>query len=130
MSEGKSAREQVRKVSGAPKANDSGLADPNHAGHREDVRLRLLALKDQARALLEEVDTVDAAVGPDAGPIDFYEEVRRFEIGLIQWALRRANGVQTEAAALLGLKPPTLNAKLQQYGLSAADFARRPASAQ
>jgi hypothetical protein len=84
-----------------------------------------------ARAFLEELDTVGGAeaAGPAAGPVDFYDEVRRFEVGLIQAALRRTNGVQTEAAALLGLKPTTLHAKLKLYGLSAADFTLRAASA-
>ncbi|HLL74886.1 MAG TPA: helix-turn-helix domain-containing protein [Pyrinomonadaceae bacterium] len=98
-----------------------------------DLRLRLLTLKDLAHAFLEELGTVggggDAAAEPAGGPIDFYDEVRRFEIEMIQSALRRTNGVQTEAAALLRLKPTTLHAKLKQYGLSASDFTLRAASA-
>lgn len=98
-----------------------------------DIRLRLLTLKDLAHAFLEELGTVgdaDAAgARPTEGPIDFYEEVRRFEIELIQSALRRTNGVQTEAAALLGLKPSTLHAKIKLYQVSAADFALRGAAA-
>jgi hypothetical protein len=96
-----------------------------------DLRLRLLTLKDLAHAFLEELGTVgDEGVGAEAaeGPIDFYEEVRRFEIELIQSALRRTNGVQTEAAALLGLKPSTLHAKLKLYQLSASDFSLRHAA--
>ena len=95
-----------------------------------DLRLRLLTLKDLAHAFLEELGTVgdEGGAEPAEGPIDFYEEVRRFEIEMIQSALRRTNGVQTEAAALLGLKPSTLHAKLKLYQLSAADFALRPAS--
>ena len=95
-----------------------------------DLRLRLLTLKDLAHAFLEELGTVgdgEAGAEPGEGPIDFYEEVRRFEIEMIQSALRRANGVQTEAAALLGLKPSTLHAKLKLYQLSAADFTLRHA---
>ena len=49
---------------------------------------------------------------------------------MIQSALRRTNGVQTEAASLLGLKPSTLHAKIKQYQLSAADFSLRAASSQ
>ena len=97
-----------------------------------DLRLRLLTLKDLAHAFLEELGTVgegDAGADPAGGPIDFYEEVRRFEIEMIQSALRRAGGVQTEAAALLGLKPSTLHAKLKLYQLSAADFTLRHAPA-
>ncbi len=113
------------------KTSDHKPADPGHTGSRADVRLRLLTLKDLARAFLEELDTVGGAeaAGPAAGPVDFYDEVHRFEVGLIQAALRRTNGVQTEAAALLGLKPTTLHAKLKLYGLSAAERTHGPASA-
>jgi DNA-binding NtrC family response regulator len=99
-----------------------------------DLRLRLLTLKDLAHAFLEELGTVGDGEGESAqaseGPIDFYDEVRRFEVEMIQSALRRTNGVQTEAASLLGLKPSTLHAKLKQYGLSASDYALRAAPAQ
>ena len=99
-----------------------------------DLRLRLLTLKDLAHAFLEELGTVDGgggAASADAtdGPIDFYDEVRRFEVEMIQSALRRTNGVQTEAASLLGLKPSTLHAKIKQYNLSASDFTLRNSSA-
>jgi len=98
-----------------------------------DLRLRLLTLKDLAHAFLEELGTVGDVGGPPAetreGPIDFYDEVRRFEIEMIQSALRRTGGVQTEAAALLGLKPSTLHAKIKHYRLSASYFTPRPAPA-
>jgi DNA-binding NtrC family response regulator len=86
-----------------------------------DLRLRLLTLKDLAHAFLEELGTVGDGGGAAAaeaaeGPIDFYDEVRRFEVEMIQSALRRTNGVQTEAALLLGLKPSTLHAKIKQIG--------------
>ena len=50
--------------------------------------------------------------------IDFYEEVRRFEIGLIQRALRATRGNQAQAARLLGLNQPTLHGKIKQYQIS------------
>jgi DNA-binding NtrC family response regulator len=49
--------------------------------------------------------------------IDFYDEVRRFEIVLIQRALNLTGGSQKRAALLLGLKPTTLNAKIKTYNL-------------
>ncbi len=49
--------------------------------------------------------------------IDFYEEVRRFEIALIERALWRSSGSQTEAARLLQLKLTTLNSKLKTYDI-------------
>lgn len=48
-------------------------------------------------------------------PIDFYEEVRRFEISLIQRALRETGGNQAQAARLLSLNQPTLHGKIKQY---------------
>ena len=116
------------------KTSDSTPDNLDHLNLRggADLRLRLLTLKDLAHAFLEELGTVgdgDTSSEPGEGPIDFYEEVRRFEIEMIQSALRRTNGVQTEAAALLGLKPSTLHAKLKLYHLSAADFTLRHASA-
>lgn len=50
-----------------------------------------------------------------AAGIDFYEEVRRFEISLIRGALVRSGGQQRGAAILLGLGATTLNAKIKQY---------------
>jgi DNA-binding NtrC family response regulator len=98
------------------------------AGDRQDVNLPALVeavtyqvLKSVALALISEGETqarepASGAERPDApAPMSFYEEVRRFEIGLITRALRRAHGKQKDAARLLGLKATTLNAKIKQY---------------
>lgn len=53
--------------------------------------------------------------------IDFYDEVRDFEIGLIKQALRETNGSQVRAAALLGLSPTTLHAKIKHYSIDARE---------
>jgi transcriptional regulator with GAF, ATPase, and Fis domain len=47
--------------------------------------------------------------------IDFYQEVERFEIVLIQKALELAAGNQKRAASFLGLRPNTLNSKIKSY---------------
>ena len=49
--------------------------------------------------------------------VDFYGEVRRFEIILIENALKLTGGSQIRAARLLRLKPTTLNAKIKAYNL-------------
>jgi len=100
--------------------------------------LRVTILKDLARALLMEVEAAETAAtnaisavhirpslpaeysssihdSEPASGIDFYEEVRRFEIELISLALKQAAGNQREAAHLLRLKPSTLNAKIKHY---------------
>jgi DNA-binding NtrC family response regulator len=103
---------------------------------RHDVNLPALVeavtyqvLKSVALALISEGATqarepASGAERPDApAQMSFYEEVRRFEIGLITRALRRAHGKQTAAARLLGLKPTTLNAKMKQYQMRGNDRA-------
>ena len=49
--------------------------------------------------------------------IDLYEEVRRFEISLIKFALCKTGGHQAKAARLLNLSPTTLNTKIKVYGI-------------
>ena len=86
-------------------------------------------MKNVAVALISEGATqarepASGAELPDApAEMSFYDEVRRFEIGLITRALRRANGKQTAAARLLGLKTTTLNAKMKQYRMRGNDRA-------
>ena len=46
------------------------------------------------------------------------EEVRRFEINLIERALRRTGGNQVRAARMLGMKVTTLNSKIIRYGIN------------
>jgi transcriptional regulator with GAF, ATPase, and Fis domain len=55
---------------------------------------------------------------PDSNAeVDFYAEVRRFEIGLIVKALKRVDGSQLKAARLLNMKTTTLNSKVKLYGI-------------
>jgi DNA-binding protein Fis len=49
--------------------------------------------------------------------IDFYDEVQRFETGLIRLALDHTRGHQARAAKLLRIKPTTLNSKIKLYGI-------------
>jgi len=106
------------------------------AGDRQDVNLPALVeavtyqvLKSVALALISEGVAQAREPASGAEPTDapaemsFYEEVRRFEIGLITRALQRAHGKQKEAARLLGLKATTLNAKMKQYQMRGNDRA-------
>ena len=56
--------------------------------------------------------TIDVAHG-----IDFYDEVRRFEIDLIRRALEQTGGHQSRAARLLGMNATTLNSKIKTYNI-------------
>ena len=49
--------------------------------------------------------------------VNFYEEVRRFEIDIIQRALDQTGGHQSRAARLLGLNATTLNSKIKTYNI-------------
>ena len=104
------------------------------ADDRQDVDFPALVeavthqvLKNVAQALISEGATqarepASGAELPDSpAEMSFYEEVRRFEIGLIRRALRQAQGKQREAARLLGLKATTLNAKMKQYRMRVND---------
>lgn len=53
--------------------------------------------------------------------IDLYEEVNRFEKGLIETALRHTNGSQIRASRLLGINPTTLNSKINRHGIDVKD---------
>jgi len=53
--------------------------------------------------------------------VNFYEEVRRFEIDLIRRALDQTGGHQSRAARLLGLNATTLNSKIKSNRIGTRD---------
>ena len=59
-----------------------------------------------------------AAVQNLGGGINFYDQVRRFEIDLIRRALEQTGGHQSRAARLLGMNATTLNSKIKTYRIS------------
>lgn len=92
-----------------------GNTDPHETG---DLLQRTHVLKDLALALLNEVQTLsDNQPLHDNEAIDFYDEVRRFEIELITRALKRTGGHQMRAARLLNVKVTTLNSKIKRYNI-------------
>ena len=62
-----------------------------------------------------------ATLNIEAG-VDFYAEVSRFEIDLIERALQITRGNQAQAAHLLNLHPTTLNTKIKHYQISLDRF--------
>jgi len=54
--------------------------------------------------------------------LDFYSEVRRFEIFLIRNALRSARGSQVKAARLLKMHETTLNSKLKSFNIDYREY--------
>jgi DNA-binding NtrC family response regulator len=88
---------------------------------------RLDALRDLTLALLEEIETLEnvRTVNLRRG-INLHEEMRQFEIHLIQSALERTGGHQTRAAQLLGINLTTLHNKLKRLNISPEVKAEAP----
>jgi DNA-binding NtrC family response regulator len=80
---------------------------------------KLKILKDMVTILSMAVESLEAAESMDIEKgLNFYAEVRRFEIGLIRRALKKTGGNQSQAARLLGLNQTTLHGKIKQYKIS------------
>ena len=104
-------------------------ATPAHLRLAElPVRDRVQRLVELAFSLLKETETLarDNAFTETSGQlksldldegIDFNEEVKQFEIGLITLALSHVGGTQAKAARLLRIKPTTLNSKIKSLGI-------------
>jgi len=85
---------------------------------RETLRQRIEDLSDQAidigtRLQALALLTLPLAVPPVENGIDFYAEVRRFEVALIRRAMKYTKGSQIEAARLLKMKNTTLSSKIK-----------------
>ncbi len=81
----------------------------------------VLARGDEITLDLMPVDLRDG-IGPLSSPslpegVGLSEAISRFERQLIESALRRAGGVQKQAARILRLKPTTLNEKIRRLGV-------------
>lgn len=77
----------------------------------DSLRLVTKALLDEVKSL-NRVKTIEVKHG-----INFDEEIKRFEIQLIERALEQTGGNQLRAAQLLNLKHTTLNAKIKRYDI-------------
>ncbi|HEX6188810.1 MAG TPA: helix-turn-helix domain-containing protein [Pyrinomonadaceae bacterium] len=86
------------------------------------VDTKTLMLRRQVSAFLDELSAQDdlRSLDLDRG-ISLKDEVRRFEINLIELALKRSGGNQLKAARMLDLKRSTLWAKLKSFGLLAEE---------
>jgi DNA-binding NtrC family response regulator len=87
---------------------------------------RLEKIRDMASALLQEAESLDhenalaetsAAVENLSvrSTVNFFDEVRSFEMRLISRALELTGGNQARAARMLGLGTTTLNYKIKSY---------------
>ena len=70
-----------------------------------------------ARASIDSSEGASAEIDIARG-VNFYDEVKRFEIDLIRRALEQTGGHQSRAARLLGLNATTLNSKIKSYNIT------------
>jgi DNA-binding protein Fis len=76
-------------------------------------------LEELSQALSVAAEALELTQGPIVREgIDFYEEVRRLEITLIEQALKYTAGSQVKAASLLKLNVTTLNTKIKNYRIA------------
>lgn len=76
------------------------------------------AMQTAAFALLRAAGLIESAVlSGSIRHINFFDEVRRFEISLIQRALREVDFNQARASQILGINKTTLNSKIKQYNI-------------
>jgi transcriptional regulator with GAF, ATPase, and Fis domain len=82
----------------------------------KEMSERIDILREVTAALLAEVKSLTPlkTIKLETG-INFDDEVKKFEIYLIESALEKTGGSQKRAAHLLKLKHTTLNAKIKRY---------------
>lgn len=97
---------------------ERNFSDDTSSGRATIETAKREILKTVAYTLLRQVYGVTEPQEVDVSQgVDFYDEVRRFEVSLIQQALFYTSGKQTAAAALLNLNVTTLHSKIKFYGI-------------
>ena len=82
-----------------------------------DCLRREIADPQAAAAVAREAVGASSGIDVTRG-VNFYDEVRRFEIDLIRRALDQTGGHQSRASRLLGMNPTTLNSKIKTYNIN------------
>jgi DNA-binding NtrC family response regulator len=103
---------EIHLVNHAGADNNDEEKSTSALGKTKTLKQLALKLLLEAQAL-NEVPTLDVRSG-----IDFYEEVKRFEVDLIERALSFTQGNQVRAARLLKMKVTTLNTKIKHYDIN------------
>lgn len=96
----------------------------------EDAKIfkqKLKVMKEIALVLVEEIEALDyvRSVNISRG-IKLHDEMRMFEVHLVQSALERTGGHQTKAAQLLGINLTTLHNKLKRLNISPDNLVDAP----
>lgn len=91
------------------------------------IKQKFEVLKEIALMLVNEIEALDyvRSVNISRG-INLHEEMRTFEVHLIQSALERTGGHQTRAAQLLGINLTTLHNKLKRLKISPTEIVNAP----
>ncbi len=93
----------------------------------KEVGERIDFLREVTAALLDEVKALALLKNIKLeSDINFEEEVKNFEIYLIERALEKTGGSQAEAARLLKLKHTTLHSKIKRYDIRFGNLIRKP----
>jgi transcriptional regulator with GAF, ATPase, and Fis domain len=103
-------------------------ADGNNPSHR-GTEMQIEALRNLVLTLVKQLEMIGGKVhepAQDQPSTNLHDEVRRFEIDLINHALYRTQGHQLKAAQLLGIKTTTLNSKIKRYHIMLPFFRSLP----
>ena len=108
-------------LTSARQRSESRVESAAPQDQEEDLRStadNITSLRELTFKLLHKVQSIGEVHAPNfESGIDFYGEVTRFEIDLIERALTRTGGHQRRAARLLNLKVTTLNSKIKHYNI-------------
>jgi DNA-binding NtrC family response regulator len=93
----------------------------------ETLRQKLSIMQEIVFMLANEIESLSfvRSVNISQG-IDMHDEMRRFEIHLVQAALERTGGHMTRAARLLGINLTTLHNKIKRLGISVDHLVSAP----
>jgi transcriptional regulator with GAF, ATPase, and Fis domain len=115
-------------------ADNQGMRLQSHFAPEEQNALALRMQVESLRVLAQDLLSLVARMEEFQSrslqqPVRLSEEVRRFEKGLIESALKLTGGQQTRAARLLGVKLTTLHSKIKKYRIQINPPALRAADA-
>lgn len=110
---------QIRRLTLQEKLAVLNSLDRCEAADARLLQQKLIMLKEIALLLVEEIESLNSvrSVNISRG-INLHDEMRSFEVHLVQSALERTGGHQTKAAHLLGISLTTLNNKLKRLNIS------------
>jgi DNA-binding NtrC family response regulator len=93
----------------------------------ETLKRRLDLMREIVGMLADEIDALGfvRSINIRQG-IDMHDEMRRFEVHLVQSALERTGGHLTNAAKLLGINLTTLHNKIKRLNISVDNLVSAP----